>query len=419
MQRFEENIMGRRSARTLALAALLGGMALSAQAWEKGKLTIWINADKGYNGLQKVADEYTKKTGVPVKVEHFDNAVGKFEEAMNAGNGPDIWVWPHDRLGDWIKRGWVAPITPDQALRQDIVQVAWDGFTQGGKTWGYPLSVEAIALVYNKDLVPEPPKTFEEIIPLHRKLKTQGKRAIGWETASPYFTWPLLSAGGAYVFQRKIDGSYDPRDTGINHAGAVRGGEFIVQLMKTGVIPEGGMSYQEAEEGMTSGKQAMWITGPWAWESLTKAKINYGVALLPTLNGKPARPFVGVLGAMVTQPSPNKAQATAFLEQYLLKSSGLAEMNRDKPLGVPASKTMFWTLYSDPRIRTSMDSIYAGRPMPSNNEMTLFWQHFTTALKEIEENNRPPREALDAAAVQIRGTPVKVAATVKGKPNSQ
>jgi maltose/maltodextrin transport system substrate-binding protein len=401
-----------RIAKGFAVAALLAA-SFAAQAAEKGRLTIWINNDKGYNGLQKVADEYTRKTGVKVKVEHFDNAVGKFEEAMNSGKGPDIWIWPHDRLGDWIKRGWINPVTPDAALKQDIVQVAWDGFTQAGKTWGYPLSVEAVALLYNKDLVPEPPRTFEEMIPLHYKLKTRGVRAIGWETGSAYFTWPLLAAGGAYVFQRKLDGSYDARDTGINHPGAVRGGEFLMQLIKNGVIPEGGQNYQEAEDDMKSGKQAMWITGPWAWESLAKARINYGVAVLPTLNGKPARPFVGVLGAMITQTSPNKTLATQFLEQHLLKSAGLSAMNQDKPLGVPASKAMFWTLYSDPRIRTSMDAIYAGRAMPSNTEMTLFWQHLTTALKDMQENARPPREALDAAAAQIRGTPLKVVAARK------
>ena len=51
--------------------------------------------------------------------------------------------------------------------------------------------------------------------------------------------------------------------------------------------------------------------------------------------------------------------------------------------------------------------------MPSNTEMTLFWQHLTTALKDMQENAKPPREALDAAAVQIRGTPVKLAAAKK------
>lgn len=399
--------------RSLSSLAVALAFASPAQAWEKGKLTIWINNDKGFNGLQAVGDDFTRKTGIKVKVEHFDNAVGKFEEAMAAGNGPDIWIWPHDRLGDWNKRGWIAPVTPDANLRHDIVQVAWDGFTQGGKTWGYPLSVEAVALIYNKDLVAEPPKSFEEMIPLNYKLKARGARAIGWETESPYFTWPLMAAGGGYVFQRKIDGSYDAKDNGINHPGAVRGAEFLVQLMKTGVIPEGGLNYQEAEEAMKSGKQAMWITGPWAWESLTKAKINYGVAVLPTLNGKPARPFVGVLGAMLTTGSPNKAASVNFIENFLLKPAGLGAMNKDKPLGVPASKSMFWTLYTDQRIRTSMDAIYAGRPMPSNTETTLFWQHLSAALKEINEGSRSPREALDTANANIRGVPARTLAAKK------
>ncbi|HJV97016.1 MAG TPA: hypothetical protein VJ608_13305, partial [Albitalea sp.] len=81
-------------------------------------------------------------------------------------------------------------------------------------------------------------------------------------------------------------------------------------------------------------------------------------------------------------------------------------MNKDKPLGVPASKSMFWTLYTDQKIRTSMDAIYAGRPMPSNTEMTLFWQHLSAALKDINDGSKQPREALDIAAGNIRGTPV-------------
>ncbi len=388
--------------RFIAAAAFFLGASLATAA-EKGTLTIWVGNDKGWKGIEQVAQEYARQSGMKVKVQHFDNATAPFEEAMSAGKGPDIWIWAHDRLGDWIKRGWIAPVTPDSALKQDIVQVAWDGFTQGGKTWGYPISVEAVALLYNKDLVAEPPKTFEEITPLHYKLKTKGVRAIGWETESAYYSWPLLSANGGYVFQRRIDGSYDARDTGIAHPGAVRGAEFLADLMKNGVLPEGGMSYQDAEDGMKSGKQAMWITGPWAWESLAQAKVNFGVAVLPTLNGKPARPFVGVLGAMVTTQSQNKTQAVAFLEQHLLKASGLTAMNRARPFGVPASKTMFWSLYTDPRIRASMDSIYAGRAMPNNTEMTLFWQHLTSALRDINAGDKP-RQALEAAANNIRGT---------------
>lgn len=395
--------------RWLGTAATVPALPL-VRAADKGQLRVWINADKGHGGLTKAAQAYTAKTGVKVKVEYFDNAVNRFEEVMKAGkpaDQPDIWIWPHDRLGDWIQRGWVMPVTPSPAMRSDIVQVAWDGFTSGGKTWGYPISVEAVALVYNKKLVATPPKSCEEVISMHESLKGRGIRALGWETASPYFTWPLMAAGGAYVFQRKLDGSYDASDTGINHPGAVKGAEFLLKLMQIGMIPEGGLSYSQAEADMQDGKQAMWITGPWAWEGLKANDIDFGVAALPSLAGKAAKPFVGVLGAMLVQNSPNQKLAEDFIENHLLKPAALAQINADKPLGVPASKQMFWTLYADPRIRTSMDAIYAGRAMPSNSEMTLFWQHFSNALRDINAGQRKPREALDMAAAAIRGLPYK------------
>ena len=61
---------------------------------EEGKLVIWINGDKGYEGIEKIAEDFTRDTGVAVRVEHPEDAVSKFEQAAAAGKGPDIWIWP-------------------------------------------------------------------------------------------------------------------------------------------------------------------------------------------------------------------------------------------------------------------------------------------------------------------------------------
>ncbi|MGC6746118.1 hypothetical protein ACP0HM_25755 [Escherichia coli] len=37
---------------------------------EEGKLVIWINGDKGYNGLAEVGKKFEKDTGIKVTVEH-------------------------------------------------------------------------------------------------------------------------------------------------------------------------------------------------------------------------------------------------------------------------------------------------------------------------------------------------------------
>ncbi|MDE9537477.1 maltose/maltodextrin ABC transporter substrate-binding protein MalE, partial [Xenorhabdus bovienii] len=60
--------------RTLMFSVLTTWM-LSAPAvakLEEGKLVIWINGDKGYNGLAQVGEKFAKETGISVVVEHPD-----------------------------------------------------------------------------------------------------------------------------------------------------------------------------------------------------------------------------------------------------------------------------------------------------------------------------------------------------------
>lgn len=67
-------------ARILALSALTT-MMFSASALakiEEGKLVIWINGDKGYNGLAEVGKKFEKDTGIKVSVEHPDKLEEKF-----------------------------------------------------------------------------------------------------------------------------------------------------------------------------------------------------------------------------------------------------------------------------------------------------------------------------------------------------
>lgn len=383
----------------LVALALASGFC-TAHASEPGKLSLWINADKGYAGIQKVGDEFTKTSGVPVIVEHPEDAPGKFQQSAAAGKGPDIWCWPHDRAGEWIAAGLIDPVKPSKKIKDGIVPMAWNAFTMGGKIWAYPISIEAIALIYNKDLVPIPPKTMEEIPALDKKLKTQGKSAILWEYQNTYFTWPLLAANGGYPYKQKPDGSYDATDSGVNNAGAIKGAELLAKFVKEGIVPED-TSGSDTEAGVNSGEVAMMINGPWAWDNLKKSKINFAVAPIPSVAGKPAAPFIGVLGCMINHSSVNKELAVEFLENNLLTIPGLEAMNAATPLGVPANKAFFDKLKNDPAIKATMESAAAGHPMPNNPEMGRFWASMAPALGNLANGRQTPKEALDSAAKRM------------------
>ncbi len=382
------------------MLAALSGFSGAAFAAEKDSLLIWINGDKGYKGIEKIGEEFTKKTGIKVTVEHPEDAPGKFQQAAAAGKGPDIWIWPHDRIGEWINGGLLQTVTPSKGATEAISPVAWNAFKVGGKTYGYPISIEAVSLVYNKDLVPVPPKTFDEVLALDKKLKTQGKSAMLWDYTNTFFSWPLLAAGGGYPFKKKADGSYDANDTGVNNAGAIAGVDTIMKLINAGAMAKGA-GYAEMEAGFNQGKVAMMINGPWSWDNAKKSKINFAVASIPSVNGKPAAPFIGVLGAMISKASPNKDLAVEFLENNMLTVAGLKTINADVPLGTPANKALFNELKNDPNIKATMASAEAGHPMPSNPEMGRFWASMKSALENVTAGRQGTKEALDAAAKRI------------------
>ncbi len=399
---FGQKSLARRSALGLAVAGALG-LALPVQAQDKPGLLIWINGDKGYEGIARIAEKFSKETGVSVKVEHPEDAIAKFEQAAAAGKGPDIWIWPHDRLGSWISAGLISPVTPSKKTVDAIDPMAWQAWNIAGKTWGYPIAIEAVALIYNKDLVPTPPQSWDEVIALDKKLSAQSKRAIMWPMTEVYYSYGLISAGGGYAFKRNPDGTYNPKDTGVNTPGAVRGVETLMGLIKAGVMPKTA-SYAEAEAGVNEGRIAMMINGPWAWNNLKKSKINFGVAPYPKIDGKQGGPFVGVLGAMLTSGSRNKEVANEFLENYLLAMPGLKAMNAHVPLGVPANKAYYNELKADPLIAGTYAAAQGGTPMPNNPEMTRFWSAMQAALQNIAQGREQVKPALDRAAKRIAGT---------------
>lgn len=387
----------------LVLAMVL---APAARAAEAGKLLVWINGDKGYNGLQKIGDEFAQKNGVQVTVEHPEDAPGKFQQAAAAGKGPDIWCWPHDRIGEWIQGGLIVPVTPSKKVKDAIDEKAWSAFTVDGKLWGYPLSLEAIGLVYNKKLVKTPPKSFDDVVKLDKELQKQGKHAILWDYNNTYFTWPLLAANGGYVFKRGANGNLDPAQVGVNSPGALKGAELLASLIEKGVMPKGA-NYSAMEAGFGKGEIAMMINGPWSWDNARKAGIDFAVATIPAVGKEPGRPFIGVLGCMITQPSPNKDVAKEFLESHVLALEGLKTINADVKLGTPANKAFYKELAADPNIKATMANAQLGEPMPNIPEMGKFWSSMASALENITNGAQKPKEALDGAAARMTGKEAK------------
>jgi maltose/maltodextrin transport system substrate-binding protein len=391
-------------AATLLAALTLAGTA-QAQGANPLRLLVWINGDKGYNGLQKVGDRFTELSGVQVVVQHPEGAPDKFGAAAAAGKGPDIFCWPHDRTGEWARSGLIVPIKPPPRVRGEIEASAWQAFTYKGQVWGYPLAIEAIGLIYNRALVPTPPATFDEVIALDKQLKAASggqTSAILWDYNKSFFSWPMLAGPGGYVFGRTAQGELDSRNVGVNTAGALKGAEMLDRLITGGTMPKGAR-YAEMEAGFARGQVAMMISGPWSWENAKKAGIDFGVAAVPAVvPGQPSKTFVGVLGCMVSAPSKLKDIAREFIENHLLTVESLKTISADVPLGTPANKAYFQELSADPRIVATMANAQRGEPIPNIPEMGRFFPAMDAALEAISNGRQAPKAALDGAAARMK-----------------
>ena len=373
--------------------------ALRAFGWTDGELLVWVGVDKGWRGLAELGKKFEKDLGIPVKVETPDGLTDKFQSAAQSGKGPDIVIWAHDRLGEWADAGLLKPLEVSEEFKAAFIPMTWDAVTHKNQIWGYPLALEAVSLIYNKKIVTGPPPTqLSEIPEFAKALKIThpGVIPIMWDYGTPYFSWPFLASDGGYPF-KKVEGGYDVKDAGVNVPGAVKGLQEILDLLNSGIMPKGS-TYSVMEQKMCRGELAMMVSGPWAWLDLRKCGIDFDLAPLPGVGGKPGRPLVGVLSALINRASPNGDLAVQFLEEYVCTEEGLRTIDADIALGVPALKALAEELSAkNPLIKLTYQNALDGVVMPNIPQIGKFWSSIGAALQITTSGQATAQFALDEA----------------------
>jgi maltose/maltodextrin transport system substrate-binding protein len=373
--------------------------AAQAFAWTDGELLIWISGNRAYHALGDLGKAFEKDVGVPVKVETQEQITEKFQAAAQGGKGPDVFFWAQDRIGEWADAGLIKPLEVKDDFKAGFLAMSWDAVTHNKQIWGYPISLEAVSLIYNKKFVTgKPPTQLSELATFSKELKEKNPKviAIMWDYNTPYFSWPFLASAGAYSF-KKTENGYDLKDIGIDSPGALQGLQAIVDLIKQGVMPKGA-TQAVMDQKMSSGELAMMINGPWDWGNLRKSGIDFALAPIPGVGGNPGRPFVGVQTAMLNRSTPNVDLATQFLEKYVCTLDGLKAMDADAPLGVPALKSLCDEMVAkNPLIKVTYENCRNGEVMPNIPQMGKFWSSMGAAFEIATNGGATPQVALQDA----------------------
>jgi maltose/maltodextrin transport system substrate-binding protein len=383
----------------LLCGILFAFCAAQAFAWTDGELLIWISDNRAYHALGDLGKTFEKDVGAPVKVETQEQITDKFQAAAQSGKGPDIFFWAHDRIGEWADAGLIKPLEVKDDFKTAFIPMSWDAVTHNKQTWGYPISLEAVSLIYNKKFVTgTPPAQLSELTAFSKDLKAKSPNviAIMWDYNTPYFSWPFLASAGAYSF-KKTEGGYDIKDIGVDSPGALQGLQAIVDLMKEGVMPKGA-TQAVMDQKMSSGNLAMMVNGPWDWANLRKSGVDFALAPVPGVGGHPGRPFVGVQAAMLNRSTPNVDLAVQFLEKYVCTVEGMKAMDADAPLGVPALKSLADEMAAkNPLIKVTYENCQNGDVMPNIPQMGKFWSSMKAAFEIATNGGATPQVALQDA----------------------
>jgi len=392
--------------RTLVALVLL--LAFTAPALAQKEIVVW----HAYRGEEKEAFEKVvaafnqasaakgiKATTLAVP---FDAFADKISAAVPRGKGPDVFIYAQDRLGGWIEAGnTVEPLDffLDAATKGRFLPTTMEAMTYGGSTYGLPLNFKVITMIYNKKLVPAPPKTSTELVQVAKKLtdKGSGRFGLAYAYSDFYYHAALMNGFGGKVFDRT-------RKPTLNAPENVRSLEQLLKWQKTDGILPAEPSSALIKSLFNEGKAGIVFSGPWFLGEIAQG-VSYGLAPLPTLveaGNKPMRPWMTVEGMFIAAPSKNKEAAYELIKYVTdLQAAKIMALEGRQ---TPANKNVYTDakVAADPVLKAFFEQVKVAIPMPNLPEMTMVWSPATTAMNTIVKGTAKPKEALDGAQAAVQ-----------------
>ena len=378
----------------------------TAASGEKVELTVWESLQGPDEFIKQAGAKFTEQNpNITIKFVNVELGDASTQITLDgpAGVGPDLFAIAHDRLGSLVTDGHVA-VVPDSSL--SAINNCLDGcvkaVTYDGKVYGYPISTETYSLFYNKDLCPNPPKTWDDVITFAKDFnaKNPGKYGFVMDTGNAYYSIIFTSSNSNQLFGPS---GTDMTNTYINSPASVQGMQEFIKLKEILPVAAADLATAQVDALFQSGQAAMHITGPWNFKPFKDAGINFGVTTLPALpgNSTPAMSFSGTRCMLISNYSKHKDAAAKFAE--FLVSNDMQTLRYDITGALPSVSLTLSGEYGD--YATGMlEQMKYSYPMPSIPQMAKFWDAMNNASANIWNGNGSNIQSeLDAANQTILG----------------
>jgi multiple sugar transport system substrate-binding protein len=242
-----------------------------------------------------------------------------YSTAFLAGsNGYDIVYCDVIWVPKFAAAGWLLDLTERLSPqdRKDLLTADAKASTYQGRLYRIPAFTDAGLLYYRTDLVPDPPRTFEQLMDLSSRLKTkdrwgflwQGKQYEGLVTDYLEILWGY---GGEWITE--------DRRVLLDHPEAVEALRFLTNTVGT-VSPPGVTTYAEEEtRNLFQSGQAVFLRNWFYVRNLIESSQNpvrghVGIVPMVHAPGKSSAATLGGWGFGISRRSPYPDVAWQFIE---------------------------------------------------------------------------------------------------------
>jgi multiple sugar transport system substrate-binding protein len=414
----------------LVALLLLGGGSEDPEARRRSNQQVelvWWKTFEDQQNFQELISAYTQTNkGISVRFVKKDPATYEQEllEALATGTGPDI-ISIHN---DWLPRHHekLSPMPQsmmsEKVYRETFLEVASDDFIREGRIYAIPLSVDVLALYYNKDLlhsagISQPPKTWTEMIDAVKQVTQMDKSgefspsALAMGASSNVnravdIVSLLMLQNGTKIYDQStgrytLDSMY--REGGQSFSPGTEALKYYTQFTNPGkTVYTWNSRSNNSIDAFSQNKLAMMLSYYYMQERiLSKApNLNWGVAFVPQpdLAGIKVN-FANYWGEAVAKSSKNQDVAWDFLRFLGQKESLAAYYAKHK---LPASrKDMVTEQFSDLQVGIFAESALTAKSA-YKTDANVFEGIFLKMIDDVVLRNASPEEAIRSATQQLQ-----------------
>ena len=377
---------------------------------EAKEITLYVEDQyKAY--AETVAKAYKEQSGTTVNIKSGDQLGGldKLSLDNQSGQAADVMMAPYDRVGSLGTDGQLSEVKLSDGAKTDdktksLVTAA------DGKVYGAPAVIESLVMYYNKDLVKEAPKTFADLENLAKDSKyafagEDGKTsAFLADWTNFYFAYGLLAGNGGYVFGQN---GKDAKDIGLANDGSIAGINYAKSWYEK--WPKGMQDTEGAgnliQTQFQEGKTAAIIDGPWKAQAFKDAKVNYGVATIPTLpNGKDYAAFGGGKAWIIPSSTKNLEAAQKFVDFLVSTEEQKAFYDTTNEIPANTEARSYAEGKNDELTTAVIKQFKNAQPMPNISQMSAVWEPAANMLFDSVSGKKDAKTAANDAVTLIKET---------------